>query len=172
MNKYELTGLGTCFIVYYLPPKAVPFQTRPVTSWKGRVDISCPAAATPIMVDTPQPLWQDSRAALYNTQTQSNKTLNTEYSLQHTNILYRNQLSNSVLLNKKYFYSGGGGGWGVFWPLKQLKLVLHWQTLNSWVSETYHTCHISNTFDGIIKPPPNLPYMSHFWYMQRYNQTP
>lgn len=56
MNKYELTGLGTCFFVYYLPPKAVPFQTRPVTSWKGRVDISCPAAATPIMVDTPQPL--------------------------------------------------------------------------------------------------------------------
>lgn len=60
------------------------------------------------MVDTPQPLWQDSRAALYNTQTQSNKKLNTEYSLQHTNILYRNQLSNSVLLNQKYFYSGGG----------------------------------------------------------------
>ena len=46
-----------------LPPKAVPFQVRPVTSWNGRVEISCPAAATPMMVDTPQPLWQLSRAA-------------------------------------------------------------------------------------------------------------
>jgi hypothetical protein len=29
----------------------------------GRVQISCPAAATPIMVDTPHPLWHASRAA-------------------------------------------------------------------------------------------------------------
>ena len=69
------------------PPKAVPFHTRPVTNWKGRVEISagggdistyrvqlppllppslflpCPAPATPIMVETPHPLWQASRAA-------------------------------------------------------------------------------------------------------------
>ena len=48
-----------------LPPKAVPFQTRPVTSWNGLVAISLPAAATPMIVDTPQPLWQDSKASRY-----------------------------------------------------------------------------------------------------------
>lgn len=40
----------------YVPPKAVPFQTLPVTSWNGLVDISCPDPATPMIVDTPQPL--------------------------------------------------------------------------------------------------------------------
>ena len=38
------------------PPKAVPRQLRPVTSWKGRVPISCPAPATPMMMLSPQPL--------------------------------------------------------------------------------------------------------------------
>ena len=33
------------------PPKAVPFQTRPVTSWKGRVEISWPAPATPMITE-------------------------------------------------------------------------------------------------------------------------
>lgn len=47
------------------PPKAVPLHTRPVTSWKGRVEISCPAPATPIMTLSPHPLWQASRAALW-----------------------------------------------------------------------------------------------------------
>lgn len=62
------------------PPKAVPRQVRPVTSWNliksvsekapmysyatcGRVEISWPAAATPMTVLIPQPLWQASRAA-------------------------------------------------------------------------------------------------------------
>ena len=31
-------------------------KLRPVTSWKGRVEISSPAAATPMIVHTPQPL--------------------------------------------------------------------------------------------------------------------
>jgi hypothetical protein len=44
------------------PPKAVPFQTRPVTSWNGRVAISAPAGATPITIDWPQPRWQASSA--------------------------------------------------------------------------------------------------------------
>ena len=35
----------------------------PVTSWKGRVAISCPAAATPMTTLWPQPLWQHSSAA-------------------------------------------------------------------------------------------------------------
>lgn len=47
-----------------LPPKAVPFQVRPVTSWNGRVAISSPAPATPTTTLTPQPLWQASSAAL------------------------------------------------------------------------------------------------------------
>lgn len=47
-----------------IPPNAVPFHVRPVTSWKGLVEISWPAAATPIITDTPQPLWQASNAAL------------------------------------------------------------------------------------------------------------
>lgn len=46
-------------------PKAVPFQVRPVTSWNGRVEISWPAAATPTITEVPQPLWQDSNAALW-----------------------------------------------------------------------------------------------------------
>ena len=40
----------------------VPFHTRPVTSWNGRVAISCPASATPMMMDWPQPRWQHSSA--------------------------------------------------------------------------------------------------------------
>lgn len=37
------------------PPNADPCHLRPVTSWNGRVEISLPAAATPMMVETPQP---------------------------------------------------------------------------------------------------------------------
>lgn len=86
--KYFSTSQGTCERLLK-PPKAVPFQTRPVTNWKGRVEISCPDAATPTITDVPQPcklferpqdvfytqqfeppvkkaltLWQHSRAAL------------------------------------------------------------------------------------------------------------
>ena len=50
----------------YAPPKALPRQTRPVTSWKGRVAISSPAPATPITIDSPQPRWQHSRACRIN----------------------------------------------------------------------------------------------------------
>lgn len=38
------------------PPNADPCHLRPVTSWNGRVEISLPAAATPMMVETPQPV--------------------------------------------------------------------------------------------------------------------
>ena len=44
------------------PPNAVPFQTRPVTSWNGLVAISLPDSATPITTETPQPRWQASNA--------------------------------------------------------------------------------------------------------------
>ena len=44
------------------PPNAVPRHTRPVTSWNGRVLISAPAGATPMMMLSPQPLWAASRA--------------------------------------------------------------------------------------------------------------
>mmetsp|Transcript_16402 Transcript_16402/g.18241 ORF Transcript_16402/g.18241 Transcript_16402/m.18241 type:complete len:213 (+) Transcript_16402:3-641(+) len=46
-----------------VPPKAEPRQLRPVTSWKGRVEISFPAPATPMITLVPQPLWQHSSAA-------------------------------------------------------------------------------------------------------------
>ena len=39
-----------------------PRQLRPVTSWKGRVAISLPASATPMMMLVPQPRWQASSA--------------------------------------------------------------------------------------------------------------
>mmetsp|Transcript_23865 Transcript_23865/g.59281 ORF Transcript_23865/g.59281 Transcript_23865/m.59281 type:complete len:208 (+) Transcript_23865:1318-1941(+) len=45
------------------PPKAVPFHTRPVTSWKGRVAISWPDAATPMTHETPQPRCAASSAS-------------------------------------------------------------------------------------------------------------
>ena len=48
------TSLGTS-VRLFQPPKAVPFQHRPVTNWKGRVPISFPAAATPMMQDSPHP---------------------------------------------------------------------------------------------------------------------
>src|SRR3984893_6455860 len=32
------------------------------TNWKGRVAISAPAGATPMMMDCPQPRWQASKA--------------------------------------------------------------------------------------------------------------
>jgi hypothetical protein len=58
---YQSTIFGTS-VRPRAPPKAVPFQTRPVTSWNGPVLISCPAPATPMMTDSPQPLWQHSSA--------------------------------------------------------------------------------------------------------------
>ena len=60
-SMYQSTMLGTS-VRPRAPPKAVPFQTRPVTSWKGRVAISAPAGATPMITETPQPLWQHSSA--------------------------------------------------------------------------------------------------------------
>jgi len=60
-RRRESTIFGTS-VRPRAPPKAVPFQTRPVTSWKGRVAISAPAGATPMMMDWPQPRWQASSA--------------------------------------------------------------------------------------------------------------
>src|SRR6185436_14367991 len=58
---YQSTIFGTS-VRPRAPPKAVPLQTRPVTSWNGRVRISWPAPATPMMIDSPQPRWQHSSA--------------------------------------------------------------------------------------------------------------
>ena len=49
-SMYQSTIFGTS-VRPRAPPKAVPFQTRPVTSWNGRVAISAPAGATPMMID-------------------------------------------------------------------------------------------------------------------------
>jgi hypothetical protein len=59
---YQSTIFGTS-VRPLTPPKAVPFQTRPVTNWNGRVLISAPAGATPMMMLSPQPRWQHSSAA-------------------------------------------------------------------------------------------------------------
>src|SRR4051794_7812611 len=53
-SMYQSTIFGTS-VRPLAPPKAVPRQTRPVTSWNGRVAISWPEAATPMMIDSPQP---------------------------------------------------------------------------------------------------------------------
>src|SRR5262249_62176427 len=58
---YQSTIFGTS-VRPRAPPKAVPFHTRPVTSWNGRVEISLPASATPMITETPQPRWQHSSA--------------------------------------------------------------------------------------------------------------
>ena len=50
---YQSTMRGTS-VRPRAPPKAEPFQTRPVTSWNGRVAISWPAPATP-MIDRDAP---------------------------------------------------------------------------------------------------------------------
>ena len=60
-SMYQSTIFGTS-VRPFAPPNAVPFQTRPVTSWNGRVEISWPALATPMMTETPQPLCQHSNA--------------------------------------------------------------------------------------------------------------
>ena len=60
-SMYQSTIRGTS-VRPRAPPNAVPFQTRPVTSWNGRVAISWPAPATPMMTLTPQPRWQHSSA--------------------------------------------------------------------------------------------------------------
>ena len=60
-SMYQSTIFGTS-VRPRAPPKAEPFQTRPVTSWNGRVAISWPAAATPMITLWPQPLWQHSSA--------------------------------------------------------------------------------------------------------------
>jgi len=44
------TNLGTSEILFH-PPKAVPTHFLPVTNWNDRVEISFPAAATPITHD-------------------------------------------------------------------------------------------------------------------------
>ena len=56
------TSFGTSCLVFH-PPKAVPFQVRPVMSWKGLVASYLPAAATPITHDSPNPRWADSSAS-------------------------------------------------------------------------------------------------------------
>ncbi len=58
---YQSTTFGTS-VRPRIPPNALPIQRRPVTSWNGRVAISWPAPATPMMHDTPHPLWQHSSA--------------------------------------------------------------------------------------------------------------
>src|SRR5690606_37779261 len=58
---YQSTMRGTS-VRPRAPPNAEPFHTRPVTSWNGRVEISWPAPATPMMTLTPQPRWQHSSA--------------------------------------------------------------------------------------------------------------
>ena len=58
---YQSTIRGTS-VRPRAPPNAVPFHTRPVTSWNGRVAISWPAPATPMITLTPQPRWQHSSA--------------------------------------------------------------------------------------------------------------
>lgn len=58
---YFSTSQGTCERLLK-PPNAVPFQTRPVTNWKGRVLISWPEAATPTITEVPHPwslFWQN-----------------------------------------------------------------------------------------------------------------
>src|SRR6185312_11973201 len=60
-SMYQSTIRGTS-VRPRAPPKAVPFQTLPVTNWNGRVEISAPAGATPITIDWPQPRWQASSA--------------------------------------------------------------------------------------------------------------
>ena len=47
---YQSTIFGTS-VRPRAPPNAEPFQTRPVTSWNGRVEISVPDGATPMMID-------------------------------------------------------------------------------------------------------------------------
>ena len=58
---YQSTIFGTS-VRPRAPPKAEPFHSRPVTSWKGRVEISAPASATPMMMLWPQPLCVHSSA--------------------------------------------------------------------------------------------------------------
>src|SRR5882757_7890553 len=58
---YQSTIFGTS-VRPRAPPNAVPFHTRPVTSWNGLVAISLPDSATPITTETPQPRWQASSA--------------------------------------------------------------------------------------------------------------
>jgi len=60
-SMYQSTIRGTS-VRPRAPPNAVPFQMRPVTSWNGRVLISWPAPATPMITLTPQPRWQHSSA--------------------------------------------------------------------------------------------------------------
>ena len=60
-SMYQSTIFGTS-VRPFAPPNAVPRHTRPVTSWNGRVLISCPLPATPMMMLSPHPLWQHSSA--------------------------------------------------------------------------------------------------------------
>ena len=62
---YQSTIFGTS-VRPRAPPKAVPLQTRPVTSWNGRVAISWPEPATPMMMLSPQPRWQHSSACAHH----------------------------------------------------------------------------------------------------------
>jgi hypothetical protein len=52
----------------------------------GRVDISWPAAATPMIVETPQPLWHASNAALITCTYKPIKALTTKEKYESTNI--------------------------------------------------------------------------------------
>src|SRR3546814_134704 len=58
---YQSTIVGTS-VRPRAPPNAVPFHTRPVTRWNGRVAISLPASATPMTTLVPQPRWDQGAA--------------------------------------------------------------------------------------------------------------
>mmetsp|Transcript_20810 Transcript_20810/g.79791 ORF Transcript_20810/g.79791 Transcript_20810/m.79791 type:complete len:336 (+) Transcript_20810:880-1887(+) len=60
-SMYQSTILGTS-VRPRAPPKAEPSHFRPVTNWNGRVEISAPAGATPMMMLRPQPLCVHSSA--------------------------------------------------------------------------------------------------------------
>jgi hypothetical protein len=58
---YQSTIVGTS-VRPRAPPNAVPFHTRPVTSWNGRVAISLPDSATPMTTLVPHPRCAHSSA--------------------------------------------------------------------------------------------------------------
>src|ERR1051325_10979974 len=53
LSMYQSTIFGTSRRPL-APPNAVPIHWRPVTSWNGRVEISWPAPATPMITDLAQ----------------------------------------------------------------------------------------------------------------------
>lgn len=64
-RKYLLMGTFTYLSSVNIPPMKLPFMVRPVRSSRGSNGNLAPRGSIPIITQTPQPMWQEAKAAVW-----------------------------------------------------------------------------------------------------------